>query len=102
LNGVTEVAVEKGFGLVTIIADNNHSTASFVFPLDSKPNFRNLTVSQTLNRSQTYIEKDLCKVVNENEEFFLKDCENSYEIIDSLEKLYFLQKELSSNGLYSE
>ena len=102
VDGIAEVPDLDGFGLVFIIATNGVGVASRVYCCEQKNECRDLTAKKIFDSDKAYIEKNLCSAVVEASCFTLSDCENSFQLIDSLEKLYSLQKEIYGKNKYHE
>lgn len=88
------VEVDGDFSNVSIYIDNGRCVASYLATVDSNLKTRDLTVASTLSSSKNYIEKNLLASLATGQEFTIKNSENSFEIIDSIEKLYNLLKEI--------
>ena len=92
------VDVDADFSNVSIFIDNGNCVASHLATVDSELKTRDLTVPSTLSPSKNYIEKNLLASLTAGQEFTIKNCENSFEIIDSIEKLFNLLKEIHNES----
>ena len=91
------IPIDPNYSNLSIFIDNQTCVSSSFISLDSDLHTRDLTVPNTLSPEKTFIELNLSAGVKEGEEFFLTNCENSFEIIDSVEKLFTLLLEVSGS-----
>lgn len=92
------VPINPSFSNLSIFIDNQTCVSSSFLSFDSKLQTRDLTVPSTLSPSKNYIELNLSAGVKKGEEFLLRNCENSFEIIDSVKKLFSVIRDVSGNS----
>lgn len=91
------IPINPAYSNLSIFIDNQTCVSSSFISFDSNLHTRDLTVPNTLNSEKTFIELNLSAGVKEGEDFLITNCENSFEIIDSVEKLFVVLQEVSGS-----